>query len=66
MPSFAYKAYTERGQKREGRIDAAGTSDAEQALWLEGLKIVQLNPAPPKKTMADYFPSLYQISGQDL
>jgi type IV pilus assembly protein PilC len=66
VPSFAYKAYTERGQKREGRIDAAGTSDAEQALWLEGLKIVQLNPAPPKKTMADYFPSLYQISGQDL
>jgi type IV pilus assembly protein PilC len=66
VPSFAYKAYTERGQKREGRIEAAGTSDAEQALWLEGLKIVQLNPAPPRKTMADYFPSLYQISGQDL
>jgi type IV pilus assembly protein PilC len=66
VPSFAYKAYTERGQKREGRIEAAGTSDAEQALWLEGLKIVQLYPAPPKKTMADYFPSLYQISGQDL
>lgn len=66
MPSYAYKAYTDRGQKREGRIDAAGTSAAEQALWLEGLKIVQLNPAPPKKTMADYFPSLYQISRQDL
>ena len=66
MPSYAYKAYTERGQKREGRIEAAGTSAAEQALWLEGLKIVQLNPAPPKKTMADYFPSLYQISRQDL
>jgi type IV pilus assembly protein PilC len=66
LPSFAYKAYTERGQKREGRIEAAGTSAAEQALWLEGLKIVQLNPAPPKKTMADYFPSLYQISRQDL
>src|SRR5437870_7471291 len=66
MPSYAYKAYTERGKKREGRIEAAGTSDAEQALWLEGLKIVELNPAPPKKTMADYFPSLYQISRQDL
>jgi len=66
VPSYAYKAYTERGQKREGRIEAAGTSAAEQALWLEGLKIVQLNPAPPKKTMADYFPSLYQISRQDL
>jgi type IV pilus assembly protein PilC len=66
LPSFAYKAYTERGQKREGRIEAAGTSAAEQALWLDGLKIVQLNPAPPKKTMADYFPSLYQISRQDL
>ena len=39
MPSYAYKAYTERGQKREGRIEAGGTSDAEQALWLEGLKI---------------------------
>jgi type IV pilus assembly protein PilC len=66
LPSFAYKAYTERGKKREGQIEAAGTSAAEQALWLEGLKIVQLNPAPPKKTMADYFPSLYQISRQDL
>src|SRR6267143_4560502 len=66
LPSYAYKAYTERGQKRQGVIEAAGTSDAEQALWLEGLKIVQLNPAPPKKTMAHYFPSLYQISRQDL
>jgi type IV pilus assembly protein PilC len=66
VPSYVYRAYTERGQRREGRIDAAGTSAAEQALWLEGLKIVQLNPAPPKTTMADYFPSLYQISGQDL
>src|SRR5207245_6462126 len=66
MPSYAYKAYTERGKKREGRIEAAGTSDAEQALWLEGLKILQLNPAPPKKTMEDDFPSLYQISRHDL
>ena len=66
MPSYAYKAYTERGQKREGVIEAGGTSAAEQALWLEGLKIVQLSPAAPKKTMADYFPSLYQISRQDL
>jgi type IV pilus assembly protein PilC len=66
LPSYAYKAYTERGKKREGRIEAAGTSAAEQALWLEGLKIVQLTPAAPKKTMADYFPSLYQISRQDL
>jgi len=66
VPSYAYKAYTERGQKREGVIEAGGTSAAEQALWLEGLKIVQLSPAAPKKTMADYFPSLYQISRQDL
>ena len=48
------------------RIDAEGTSAAEQALWLEGLKIVELNPAPPRKTMADYFPSLYQISRADI
>ena len=66
MPSYAYRAYTEAGKKREGRIDAAGTSAAEQALWLEGLKIVQLYPAPLKKTMADYFPSLYQISRNDV
>ncbi len=66
MPSYAYLAYTEAGQRREGRIDAEGTSAAEQALWLEGLKIVELNPAPPKKTMADYFPSLYQISRADI
>src|SRR5437660_2951433 len=66
MPSYAYRAYTEAGQRRDGRIEAEGSSAAEQALWLEGLKIVELNPAPPKKTMADYFPSLYQISRQDL
>jgi type IV pilus assembly protein PilC len=66
LPSYTYRAYTEDGKKREGRIDAAGTSAAEQALWLEGLKIVQLNPAPPKKTMADYFPSLYPISRADV
>ena len=66
MPSYAYLAYTEAGQRREGRIDAEGTSAAEQALWLEGLKIVELNPAPPRKTMADYFPSLYQISRADI
>jgi type IV pilus assembly protein PilC len=66
VPSYAYRAYTESGKRREGRIEAAGTSAAEQTLWLEGLKIVQLNPAPPKKTMADYFPSLFHISGLDI
>jgi type IV pilus assembly protein PilC len=66
MPSYAYKAYTQAGQRREGKIDAEGSSAAEQALWLQGLKIVELNPAPPKKTMADYFPSLYQISRADI
>src|SRR2546421_9643721 len=66
MPSYAYRAYDESGQRRDGRIDAAGTAAAEQALWLEGLKIVDITPAPPKKTMADYFPSLYQISRADI
>ena len=66
MPSYAYRAYTEKGQRREGRIEAEGTSAAEQALWLEGLKIVALHPAPAKKTMADYFPSLYRISKADI
>jgi type IV pilus assembly protein PilC len=66
VPSYAYRAYTENGKRREGRIEAAGTAAAEQTLWLEGLKIVQLNPAPPKKTMADYFPSLFHISGLDI
>src|SRR5947207_14891508 len=66
MPSYAYRAYTEAGQRRDGRIEAEGSSAAEQALWLEGLKIGELNPAPPKKTMADYFPSLYQISRADI
>src|SRR5256886_6451133 len=66
MPSYAYRAYNESGQRRDGRIDAAGTAAAEQALWLEGLKIVEIHPAPPKKTMADYFPSLYRISQADI
>src|SRR6266576_1376432 len=66
MPSYAYRAYDESGQRRDGRIDAAGTAAAEQALWLEGLKIVEIHPAPPRKTMADYFPSLYRISQADI
>ena len=66
MPSYAYRAYTETGRRREGRIEAGGSSAAEEALWLQGLKIVRLFPAPPAKTMADYFPSLYQISPADI
>jgi type IV pilus assembly protein PilC len=66
VPSYAYRAYTEAGKRRDGRIEAGGTSAAEQALWLEGLKIVRLNPTPPVKTMADYFPSLYRISRADI
>ena len=66
MPSYAYRAYSEAGVLREGVVEAAGTSAAEQALWLDGLKIVRLHPAPPRKTMADYFPSLYQISRTDM
>lgn len=66
MPSYAFRAYTQEGRRRQGRIDAAGSSAAEQALWLEGLKIVELSPTPPKKTMADYFPSLYRISQTDI
>lgn len=66
MPSYAYRAYTQAGERREGKIEAEGTSAAEQALWLEGLKIVRLTPTAPKKTMADYFPSLYRISRADI
>src|SRR5260370_5473243 len=66
MPSSAYRGFDEAGRRRDGRIDAAGTSAAEQTLWLEGLKIIEINPAPPKKTMADYFPTLYTISRADI
>ena len=66
MPSYAYRAYTQAGERREGKIEAEGTYAAEQALWLEGLKIVRLAPATPQKTMADYFPSLYRISRADI
>src|SRR5260370_38583254 len=66
MPSSAYRGFDEAGRRRDGRIDAAGTSAAEQTLWLEGLKIIEIKPAPPKKTMADYFPTLYTISRADI
>jgi type IV pilus assembly protein PilC len=66
MPNYAYRAYTDMGRRKEGQIEAGGSSAAEQALWLQGLKIVRLHPAPPPKTMADYFPSLYQISPADI
>ena len=66
MPAYAYRAYTDTGQKRSGQVDAQGVSAAEQALWQQGLKIVELGPAPAKKTMADYFPSLFRISTADI
>jgi type IV pilus assembly protein PilC len=66
MPEYAYRAYTSEGSRREGRIEAAGISAAEQALWGEGLRIVQLRPTAPSKTLADYFPSIFHISKSDL
>ena len=66
MPNYAYRGYTNTGQRRDGQIEAAGTSAAEQALWTQGLKIVRLVPAPTPKTMADHFPSVFQISRMDI
>ena len=66
MPSYAYRAYTEKGERRQGRVEAEGSSAAEQSLWLQGLKIVRLTPAPAPKTMVDYFPSLFRISGGEI
>src|SRR6202048_4089676 len=66
MPSYAYRAYNESGKRQDGTIDASGTSAAEQALWSQGLKVVRIAPAPPRKTLPDYFPSLYQISKADI
>ncbi|MDQ6713522.1 MAG: type II secretion system F family protein [Candidatus Dormibacteraeota bacterium] len=66
MPSFAYRAYSESGQRQDGTIDAAGTSAAEQVLWSKGLRVVRIAPARPKKTLPDYFPTLYQISKADI
>ena len=66
MPNYAYRGYTETGQRRDGQIEASGTSAAELALWKQGLKVVRISPAPAKKTMADYFPSLFHVSRQDI
>jgi type IV pilus assembly protein PilC len=66
MPNYAYRGYTDTGQRRDGQIEASGTSAAEQALWNQGLKVVRLVQAPAKKTMADYFPSLFHISRMDI
>jgi type IV pilus assembly protein PilC len=66
MPNYAYRGYTETGQRRDGQIEASGTSAAEQALWKQGLKVVRLLPAPAKKTMADHFPSLFHISQMEI
>jgi type IV pilus assembly protein PilC len=66
MPNYAYRGYTDSGQRRDGQIEASGTSAAEQALWNQGLKVVRLVQAPAKKTMADYFPSLFHISRMDI
>ncbi|HVS05535.1 MAG TPA: type II secretion system F family protein [Candidatus Dormibacteraeota bacterium] len=66
MPSFAYRAYNESGKRQDGTIDASGTSAAEQALWSQGLKVVRIAPARPRRMLPDYFPSLYQISKADI
>ena len=66
MPNYAYRGYTDSGQRRDGQIEASGTSAAEQALWKQGLKVVRLSTAPAKKTMADHFPSLFHISRMDI
>ncbi|MDQ6710003.1 MAG: type II secretion system F family protein [Candidatus Dormibacteraeota bacterium] len=66
MPNYAYRAYDDAGKRRNGQVEAGGPSDAEQALWLQGLKIVRLRPVPPKQTMADYFPSVYKVSQNDI
>jgi len=66
MPSYAYRAYTDSGQRRDGQIESSGMSAAELALWTQGLKIVRLLPARPRQTMADYFPSLFHVSRIDV
>ena len=66
MPNYAYRGYTDTGQRRDGQIEASGTSAAEQALWKQGLKVVRLSTAPAKKTMADYFPSLFHVSQMEI
>src|SRR3982074_869656 len=66
MPNYAYRGYTDSGQRRDGQIEASGTSAAEQALWKQGLEGVRRAPAPARKTMADYFPSLFHISRIDI
>src|ERR1700694_100903 len=66
MPNYAYRAYTDTGQRRDGQIEASGTSAAELALWKQGLKVVRISTAPAKKTMADHFPSLFRISPMEI
>jgi len=66
VPNYAYRAYTDSGQRRDGQIEASGTSAAEQALWKQGLKVVRISTAPAKKTLADYFPSLFRISPMEI
>src|ERR1700694_5774803 len=66
MPNYAYRGYTDSGQRRDGHIEASGTSAAEQALWKQGLKVVRISTAPAKKTMADHFPSLFRISPMEI
>src|SRR6202048_3699449 len=66
MPNYAYRGYTDTGQRRDGQIEASGTSAAEQALWKQGLKVVRISTAPAKKTLAGYFPSLFRLSPREI
>src|SRR3989440_620140 len=64
MPSYAYRAYNESGQRRDGRIDAAGTAAAEQlknpkvfpALYIDLVRVAELtgNLESPLTQLAGY------------
>ena len=57
MPSYAYRAYTESGQRREGHVEAEGTSAAEQG----GFELADLSVAEP--TLETVF---INLTGKDL
>ena len=66
MTTYRYVAFDQRGQRVEGRIEAADEAHAEETLWGQGLTVSRLAGAGQKKSLATLFPTFFGVKRRDL
>jgi len=66
MPTFRYEAVDKSGQRMSGILAMPTEAAAEEALWRQGLTIMRLAPARPKRTLANTFPTFFGVKRRDL